>query len=134
MKAVFDGLKPFTKELNHTIGTEDVERLLKIPIRRISLYDIEKAKKEMEQIQQQLARNEDRLNHLVSYAIETLKTYRKMIESLFPRRTRIKSFKKSKQKALHATMLLYDTTQMGAMSGQRLPAKKSLRPPSLIKF
>jgi len=27
MKAVLDGLKPFTKELNHTIGTEDVERL-----------------------------------------------------------------------------------------------------------
>jgi len=126
MKAVLDGLKPFTKELNHTIGTEDVERLLKIPIRRISLYDIEKAKKEMEQIQQQLARNEDRLNHLVSYAIETLKTYRKMIESLCPRRTRIKSFKKieAKSVARHDVALRYDAD--GGYVGTEVAGEKIL--------
>ena len=46
-KAVTDGLKPHQKEIGRPVTAEDVETLLKIPIRRISLYDIEKAKREM---------------------------------------------------------------------------------------
>ena len=46
-KAVIDGLKPFASEIRREVTVEDVERLLKIPIRRISLYDIERAKAEM---------------------------------------------------------------------------------------
>lgn len=126
IKAVLDGFKPFAKELDHTIGTEDVERLLKIPIRRISLYDIEKAKKEMEQIQQQLAQNEEHLNHLVHYAIETLKTYRKMIESFCPRRTRIKLFQKieAKSVARHDVALRYDAE--GGYVGTEVAGEKIL--------
>lgn len=126
INAVLDGFKPFTKELSQKIGTEDVERLLKIPIRRISLYDIEKAKKEVERIQQQFAQNEEHLNHLVQYAIEILKTYSKMIESICPRRTRIKSFKKIEAKtvARHDFALRYDS--VGGYVGTEVTGEKIL--------
>ncbi|GAB6276787.1 MAG: DNA topoisomerase IV subunit A [Rectinema sp.] len=126
IKAVLDGFKPFAKELSRKIGTEDVERLLKIPIRRISLYDIEKAKKDMERIQQQLAQNKEHLNHLVQYAIEILKTYIKTIESASSRRTRIKSFKKIEVKtvARHDFALRYDSE--GGYLGTEVSGEKIL--------
>ena len=40
--AVLDGFKPFRSELRRDVTLEDVERLLKIPIRRISQFDIDK--------------------------------------------------------------------------------------------
>jgi len=126
IKAVLDGFRPFAKELSRKIGTEDVERLLKIPIRRISLYDIEKAKKDMERIQQQLAQNKEHLNHLVQYAIEILKTYIKTIESASSRRTRIKSFKKIEVKtvARHDFALRYDSE--GGYLGTEVSGEKIL--------
>jgi len=51
-RPVIDGLAPFASEINaRRLPLEDVERLLRIPIRRISLYDIEKARAEMERSQ-----------------------------------------------------------------------------------
>ncbi|MCP4667369.1 MAG: DNA topoisomerase IV subunit A, partial [Deltaproteobacteria bacterium] len=41
--AVMQGLKPFSGQIRRAVTPEDVERLLKIVIRRISLYDINKA-------------------------------------------------------------------------------------------
>ena len=49
-KAVKQGFIPFKDELIRAITDEDVEHLLKIPIRRISLYDINKIRKEVEAI------------------------------------------------------------------------------------
>ena len=43
-KAVKDGFVPFKDELIRDVTDEDVEKLLKIPIRRISLFDINKNK------------------------------------------------------------------------------------------
>ena len=41
-RAVFDGLEHFKENIRAEVSREDVENLLKIPIRRISLYDINK--------------------------------------------------------------------------------------------
>jgi topoisomerase-4 subunit A len=110
IKAVIDGFKPFSKELKQAIGTEDVEHLLKIPIRRISLYDIERAQNEMEKIQQQLSEIDKHLNNLVEFAIDVLKTYIKMLEANWPRRTKIKTYKKIEARAVarHDIALRYD--------------------------
>ena len=48
MTAVYDGFKPFKKELVREIVDADVERLLQVRIRRISLFDINKHREEME--------------------------------------------------------------------------------------
>ena len=67
-QAVIDGFVPFSSQIKRKVTEEDVERLLRIPIRRISLYDINKAKKEMEEIQARLKQIGYHLNHLVEYA------------------------------------------------------------------
>lgn len=110
VKAVIDGFKPFAKELSRPVTPDDVEQLLKIPIRRISLYDIEKAKKDMERIEQLLSENAGHLEKLVAYAISILKAFIKKIEDSSPRRTHIKSFKKIEAKAVarHDLALKYD--------------------------
>ena len=71
-KAVIDGFKPFKKELLRDITDEDVERLLKIPIRRISLFDINKNRDEVAAINGRLKEIARRLKHLTDCAVEYL--------------------------------------------------------------
>lgn len=71
-KAVKDGFKPFLAELIRPITDDDVEHLLKIPIRRISLYDISKNKQEVKAINDRIKEINKLLKHLVEYAISYL--------------------------------------------------------------
>jgi topoisomerase-4 subunit A len=50
------------------VSAEDVERLLKIPIRRISLYDINKARAEMKEIEARIKEIGRLLKDIVAYA------------------------------------------------------------------
>ena len=69
-KAVLDGFKPFMKEVGpRGISHEDVEHLLKIPIRRISLYDINRAKKEMQEIEGRITEIKGHLKKITAYAL-----------------------------------------------------------------
>src|ERR1700677_1232647 len=52
--AVYDGFKPFKKELVREIVDADVEKLLQVRIRRISLFDINKHREEMEKTKAEL--------------------------------------------------------------------------------
>jgi len=69
-KAVLDGFIPFMKEVgNRGISHDDVEHLLRIPIRRISLYDINRAKKEMEEIEARIKEINGHLKSIIAYAV-----------------------------------------------------------------
>ena len=69
IKAVMDGFKPFKAELIRPITVDDVDHLLKIPIRRISLYDMNKNKQEVQAINDRIKEINRLLKHLVDYAI-----------------------------------------------------------------
>jgi len=72
-KAVIEGFKPFMKEIgSRGISHEDVEHLLKIPIRRISLYDINRAKKEVEEIESRITEIGGHLKKITAYAVSWL--------------------------------------------------------------
>jgi len=91
-KSVLAGLEPFKKEIRRQVTDEDIERLLKIPIRRISLYDINKAKEETDLIKAKLAQARKHLANLVAYAISFLEGIAKRLEKDWQRRTEISSF------------------------------------------
>ncbi|HOX33166.1 MAG TPA: DNA gyrase subunit A, partial [Spirochaetales bacterium] len=91
-KAVIEGLEPFKKEIRRAVTDEDVERLLKIPIRRISLYDINKAKEEMDLIKAKLAEVRKKLANLVDYAVSYLEAVAKRLEPEWKRRTELARF------------------------------------------
>ncbi|MDR1802696.1 MAG: DNA topoisomerase IV subunit A [Treponema sp.] len=73
VKSVIDGFKPFMKEIGpRGVSDDDVEHLLKIPIRRISLYDINRAKKEMEEINARISEIGAHLKKITAYAVAWL--------------------------------------------------------------
>ncbi|MDR0494482.1 MAG: DNA topoisomerase IV subunit A [Treponema sp.] len=72
--AVISGFGPFMKEIGQRgVSHDDVEHLLRIPIRRISLYDINKARDEMEQIQARIKEINAHLKSITAYSIAYLK-------------------------------------------------------------
>ncbi|WP_304225116.1 DNA topoisomerase IV subunit A [Gracilinema caldarium] len=99
-QAVLDGFKPFMKEIGKRgVSAEDVEHLLKIPIRRISLYDINKAKAELKEIKTRIAEIEGHLKNITAYAtafLDGIITKIKANEDLGKgkRKTKIESFNK----------------------------------------
>lgn len=71
-RAVKEGFVPFKNELVHEVSDDDVDRLLKIPIRRISLFDINKNKDQVAAINARLKEIARRLKHLTDCAVEFL--------------------------------------------------------------
>ena len=71
-RAVKEGFVPFKNELVHEVSDDDVDRLLKIPIRRISLFDINKNKDQVAAINARLKEIARRLKHLTDCAVEYL--------------------------------------------------------------
>ncbi len=107
---VYKGFEPFKKELLRPIVDEDVERLLKIPIRRISLYDIEKARKEMDEINARIKEIKDHLANIVRYTLGFLKGLRGDVATEFARKTEMGSFDKIevRQVAIRDLSVQYD--------------------------
>jgi len=93
-KAVFDGLKPFAGEIRRDVTVEDVETLLKIPIRRISLYDINRAQMEMAEIKKRLKEIKASLDNIVGFSVSFLKGLIAKYAKSYPRKTELVSFEK----------------------------------------
>ena len=92
--AIRDGFKPFMDEIKREITGDDIERLLKIPIRRISLFDIEKMKKEMEEIKARIREIRKHLKNIVAYAVSTLEGFLSKQAKKHKRQTEIMSIEK----------------------------------------
>jgi topoisomerase IV subunit A len=95
VRAVHKGLAPLVADLIRDVTDDDVDTLLKIPIRRISLYDINRAKKEMREIQQRLAAIEKSLGDMTKETIRFIKGLIANYGDNFPRRTEIESFNRT---------------------------------------
>ena len=90
--AVKDGFIPFKKELLRDVTDEDVAHLLKIPIRRISLYDINKNREEVNAINARLKEIARLLRHLTDYALSWLEGIEAKLEPpLLTRRTTLQT-------------------------------------------
>lgn len=110
-EAVRSGFEPYKDQLIREISDDDIEHLLKIPIRRISLFDIEKNHEEIEQINSDIKTVEYNLKHLTEYAIKTLKEIRKDLDNPeHKRKTVIKGFEMvdAKEVAKRELELKYD--------------------------
>ena len=69
LKAVDDGLKPFTKNLKRAVTEEDILRLLDIRIMRISKFDSNKAQDKIESLEGDIEQVKHDLEHLIDFAI-----------------------------------------------------------------
>ncbi len=86
--AVREGFQPFEKELLRELIDADIERLLQVRIRRISLFDINKHREETEKIKGELAETRKHLKNLIKYAIAHLEALLAKYGPLYPRLTK----------------------------------------------
>lgn len=111
-KAVVDGFKPFMAELGDIpLSPEDIETLLKIPIRRISLFDIEKNKAEIAEINSNIEACQYKLDHIIDYAEDYLTDLEGMFDKkAYARKTTVGSIEKktAKEVAVRNLDVRYD--------------------------
>lgn len=92
IQAVFDGLEPFQSKIKREVTKEDVDTLLKIPIRRISLYDINKAQREMRDMRARLKEIKTNLGNITGFTIDFIEYLIDQYKDQYPRRTEVGSF------------------------------------------
>ncbi|PIE02658.1 MAG: DNA topoisomerase IV [Acidobacteria bacterium] len=92
ISAVHHGLAPFRDQILREVTDEDVERLLQIKIKRISRFDINKYRKEIQEITTRIGEVKNLLSNMtrttIHYICNLLDKYKKGRE----RRTTIESF------------------------------------------
>jgi topoisomerase-4 subunit A len=93
-------LVPFHDQLIRIPTKDDHEKLLSIPIRRISRFDIDRSKEEIIEIEKQLLQIERNLQQMVKFSIQYLKNLIKKYGKSFPRKTEIQSIEGIDKRAL----------------------------------
>lgn len=101
-----EGFKPYLKTIGHELTDDELEMLLKIPIRRISLYDINRHLEEMNALRAEHAQVSDDLAHLARTAVRHLKALIKEYGKDYPRLTEtVDGFQEIDERALTSTEL-----------------------------
>ena len=73
LAAIDKGLKPHTKHLKRAVTQEDIIRLTEIRIKKISKFDIDKAKQHIEALEEKIAEVKNHLENLIDYSIDYFK-------------------------------------------------------------
>ncbi|MBR6199860.1 MAG: DNA topoisomerase IV subunit A [Spirochaetales bacterium] len=100
LKTYEEIIATITKELNkfkklfiRDLTIEDIERLLEIKIKRISRFDIENHRRNMDDIVRKLEEIEVNLKNVVKYTIKYIQGIQTKYAKQYPRKTQIKKFK-----------------------------------------
>ncbi|MBP3253820.1 MAG: DNA gyrase/topoisomerase IV subunit A [Bacteroidales bacterium] len=105
---IANGLKPFVKDLIREVTAEDIQRLRKIPIDRISRYNSDKADKDLQAIETDMDEVKNNLEHLTEYSIRWFKHLKDKYGKQKDRKTEIRNFHRIEvTQAAAATEKLY---------------------------
>ncbi|WP_339660291.1 DNA gyrase/topoisomerase IV subunit A [uncultured Polaribacter sp.] len=90
--AIDEGLQPHIKHLKRPITEEDIVRLTEIRIKKISKFDIDKAKQHIESLEDKIAGVKHHLDHLIVFAIDYFKNLKEKYGKGKERQTEIRIF------------------------------------------
>ena len=109
-EAVHDGFKPHRREMRRELTAEDVEMLLGVRIRRISLFDINKHREEMTKIKAELEETRKHLKSLTKYVIARLEALLEKYRPIYPRLTKSSRYDEveAKEVAFKSFKVAYD--------------------------
>ncbi len=85
--AVYEGFKPFRKQMYRDLADADVDKLLSVRIRRISLFDINKHREETDQVKADLEQTRKDLKNLTKFVIAHLEALLEKYGPQYPRLT-----------------------------------------------
>lgn len=94
------GMEPFADRFVRPLDDDDVTRLLRLEIRRISAFDIEKHRKDIGSVLEKLAAVEAKLSDLTATAIAFVEDLLARYGDGFPRRTQLTRFDQIDVKAV----------------------------------
>jgi len=92
IKAIDEGLKPFTGHLRRAVTEEDIVRLTEIRIKRISRFDIDKAQEKIEALEGEIAQVKHHLENLVDFAVSYFQGLKDRYGKGRERKTELRSF------------------------------------------
>jgi topoisomerase-4 subunit A len=92
VEEVREGLAPFVKDLDREVTDNDIDSLLKIPIRRISQYDIDKNRQDFETTVKSMRGIRGKLRKLTPTTIKYLEELIAKYGDRYPRRSEIGTF------------------------------------------
>ncbi|PQJ23275.1 DNA gyrase/topoisomerase IV subunit A [Tenacibaculum sp. SG-28] len=90
--AIATGLQPHTKHLKRVVTEEDILKLTEIRIKKISKFDIDKAKQFIEALEEKIAEVKHHLANLIDYAIDYFKQLKSKYGKGKERKTEIATF------------------------------------------
>lgn len=110
VREVYEGFKPLRKQLLRELTDADVEMLLRVPIRRISLFDLHQHRDEMEKLKAELAQTLKHLKNVKAFTIGRLKGLIQRYGPQFPRLTKSGRFDEveAKEVAFKTFKVTYD--------------------------
>jgi len=110
LASVFDGFKPFRQQMVRDLAQADVDRLLQVRIRRISLFDINQHREEMEKVKTELEETRKNLKNLTRYVIAHLEALLAKYGPVYPRLTKSSRYDEvdAKEVAFKAFKVAYD--------------------------
>jgi len=110
LEAVHDGFKPFRRQMRRDLSNEDVEMLLGVRIRRISLFDINKHREEMDKVKAELEEVGKNLKNVTKYAIGRLEGLLEKYGPMYPRLTKSSRYDEveAKEVAFKSFKVAYD--------------------------
>ena len=92
LDAIKDGLEPYLKLLKQVVSEDDIIKLTEIKIKRISKFDIDKADKKIDQIDDEIKKTNHNLENLNDFAIKYFKDLKLKYGKNRIRKTEIKIF------------------------------------------
>jgi topoisomerase-4 subunit A len=133
-QVVRTGLMPFHPQLQRDITHADIELLLGIPIRRISLFDVAKNQEEMESLRSELAEARENMANLTGYAVRYLRQLQKKYGANFPRKTQIERFQVVEVRELTASELTINFDKAKGYVGYKIAGTQLFECSSLDKL
>ncbi|MGA2174791.1 MAG: DNA topoisomerase IV subunit A [Verrucomicrobiota bacterium] len=108
--AVREGFLPFRRQIRRDLADEDIEMLLAIRIRRISLFDINRHREEMDKVKADLEETRAHLRNVTRHAIAHLEALLAKYGPLYPRLTKSSRYDEvdAREVAFKAFKVAYD--------------------------
>jgi topoisomerase IV subunit A len=92
IKAIDEGLKPFTTHLRRAVTEEDIVRLTEIRIKRISKFDIDKAQEKIEALEGEIEQVKFNLANIIDFAVNYFTSLKDRYGKGRERKTEIRNF------------------------------------------
>lgn len=132
--AVLDGVNKFRHLLRRDVTSDDVEMLLEVRIKRISLFDMSKNRKDMDDIVAALDVVDKQLGKLIPYTIEYLENLINLYKKDYPRRTKITTIEEIEVRELTANELSIKLDAANGYIGTDVEGEEQFKCSSLDKL